>query len=70
MKPNKLHVENISEDYTVITCVANGKVWEITIKADFEEDGGLSVNIARDSELCVETGFSWDEKHQNEPQED
>ena len=43
-----------------------GNIGKIDIRADFDEDGGLMVDIARDGIICTGTEFDWDSKHDNE----
>jgi hypothetical protein len=57
-------------DTRVILAVDHaGKHWEIDVRVDFDEDGGIVAEIVRDSVLCTSAEFAWDEKHVNEPQD-
>ncbi len=46
-----------------------GKVWEIDVRIDTDEDGGIIAAIGRDSVLCTSCEFGWTEKHCNEAQD-
>jgi hypothetical protein len=47
-----------------------GKAWEIVVRIDTDQDGGIIADIGRDSVLCTSCAFGWNEKHENEPQDD
>ena len=61
---------SLQEPHRVILEVQQGgKVWEIDVTIDPDEDGGILAGIGRDSILCTSCEFGWTEKHCNEPQD-
>ena len=66
----KIYIDQHTDDRVILAIDHAGKHWEIDVRADYDiEDGGISVDIGRDSILCTGTEFGWAEKHVNEPQD-
>ncbi len=60
---------NEQTDTRVILAVDHGGVhWEIDVRVDFDEDGGIVADIARDGIYCTGAEFGWRDRHDNEPQ--
>jgi hypothetical protein len=66
MQP-KLEIEHQQNDRFILKVTANGKYWEVDIRMDPEQDGGIDVDISRDGILCTGCEFGWEDKHDNEP---
>jgi len=66
---SKFIIEEQTDSRVIIAVEHAGKRWEIHVRAHFDSDGGLTVDIARDGIICTGTEFDWDSKHDNEPQD-
>lgn len=64
-----LIVEDQNSGRVIIVANHGGKRWEIDVRADFDKDGGIIVEITRDGVICTEAGFDWSEQHINEQQD-
>ena len=57
-----MKIEQINENYAVVTIERAGKTWEVLVLIDPDSDGGITATIAKDGIVCTETGFDWDEE--------
>ncbi len=63
-----LTIISLQEPQRVILEVRRGgKIWEIDVRIDADEDGGIVAEIGRDSVLCTSCEFGWNDRHDNEP---
>ena len=63
-----IQIEQINDNYTVLTINRGGKVWEVRVNIDPDDEGGIDVSLCRDDVYCTGCEFGWDEKHCNESQ--
>ena len=68
MTTDKLRIEEQTDTRVILAVNHAGKYWEIDIRIDTDEDGGIDADISRDGIICTSTGFGWQDKHENEPQ--
>jgi CYTH domain-containing protein len=67
---SKLYIDHQTDNRIILAVDHGGKHWEIDVRIDTDEDGGIVAEIGRDSILCTSCEFGWTEKHCNEPQDD
>jgi hypothetical protein len=67
---SKLTISLQEPERVILEVQHSGKTWEIDVRIDTDEDGGIIAEIGRDSVLCKSCEFGWTEKHCNEPQDD
>jgi hypothetical protein len=65
----KLVITEQTATRIILAAYHTGKQWEIDVRVDFDEVGGIVADIARDGIHCTSAEFGWHEKHQNEPQD-
>jgi hypothetical protein len=65
----KLVVTEQTDTCIILAVDHRGRHWEIDVRADFDEDGGISADINRDGVLCTSAEFGWRDKHDNEKQD-
>ena len=65
----KLAIDEQSASRIILTVDHAGRHWEIDVRVDFDEDGGIVADIHRDGIFVTGTEFGWHDKHENEPQD-
>jgi hypothetical protein len=63
----RLVIEEQTDTRIIIAVDHAGRRWEIDVRADFDQDGGIVADIARDGIICTGAEFGWQGKHDNEP---
>lgn len=64
----KLAIEPQTDTRVILSVDHAGRHWEIDVRVDFDEDGGIIADIARDGIFCTGAEFGWHDKHENEAQ--
>lgn len=62
----RLAVTHEQPDRIVLAIEHAGRQWEIDVTVDLDDDGGITVDIARDSVLFTSADFGWSDRHANE----
>ena len=62
----RLAVAHEQSDRIVLAIDHAERQWEIDVTIDLDSDGGITVDITRDSVLCTSADFGWFERHANE----
>jgi hypothetical protein len=65
----KLEITERTDTCVILAVDYRGRHWEIDVRADFDEDGGIIADIGRDGVLCTSAEFGWRDKHDNEKQD-
>ncbi len=64
----RLYIDEQTDTRIILAVDHAGRHWEIDVRVDFDEDGGIIAEIGRDSILCTSTEFGWHDRHDNEKQ--
>lgn len=65
----KLRIDDQTDTRVILAVDHAGKHWEIDVRVDFDEDGGIIADIHRSGIFVTSAEFGWREKHVNEPQD-
>jgi len=68
MTCTKIVIDEQTDTRIILAVDHGGKRWEIDVRIDLDEDGGIVADIARDGIICTGAEFGWHDKHDNEDQ--